>query len=268
MPPGVVETLASHGLLSADEVSHAFANGERLASWAAKKVPGFDAAAVETLLAADRQLRRETGFDSPQPPEEKCIGKNLPSSTPPPPPNLEKGGGGKKRGRQPFAKGAKTTAKRPPSQPAASSASAAAPQNAHGGALHSHDRAADEHAAALEAVLDVYLNLGAAGQKWLPGGIEHNETRRELVLRPLRRLEPRSVRARLATLRRWQTFASAAGGEWEWTCPPTLELGAFLLAVSERGPTAAAGTFNHLLWWEASIGVPLGLLHDALRDFR
>ena len=88
-----------------------------------------------------------------------------------------------KRGRQPSAKGAKTTDKMPPSQPAASSASAAAPQYAHGGAPHSHDRPADAHAAALEAVLDVYLNLRAAGQRWLPGGIEHNETRRELVLR-------------------------------------------------------------------------------------
>ena len=202
--------MASHGLLCADEVAHAFADGERLASWAAKKVPGFDAAAVETLLAADRQMRREAGFDEPQRPDKKCIGTNLPPPAPPPPPIVKKGGGGKKSGKSPLAKVAKTTAREPLSQAASSAASSAAPDN----------RVAEAHAAALEAVLEVYLSLGAAGQKWLPGGSEHNETRRELVLRPLRRLEPRSVRARLATLRRWRTFASAAGGEWDWTCPP------------------------------------------------
>lgn len=107
MPPGVVEALALHGLSSAEEVAHAFDTGDRLAAWAAKKVHPFEAAAVGTLLAADRQLRRETDFDSPQAPEEKCTGTNSSSSAVPPPPTPQKGGGGKKGDDSPQRKGPK-----------------------------------------------------------------------------------------------------------------------------------------------------------------
>ena len=120
----------------------------------------------------------------------------------------------------------------------------------------------------MEMIYAVYLEVAEAGTKWHPATATTDATRKELILRPLHRHEPKSLRTRLSSLRRWRGFAEAMGQSWPWHSPPTLAVGGFLLDAAERGPTAAAGMIANLLWWQHQLGVPLGLEDPALRDFR
>ena len=114
----------------------------------------------------------------------------------------------------------------------------------------------------------VYLELGAAGSRWLEANTaEEYRERTDLILHSLSRFDYASLRPRVSCLKRVQRWAAEQQIVPWWAMSP-LQVGRMLHQWVAGGPTAAASVFDHLSWWKAHIGVPLPLEHPVVADFR
>ena len=80
------------------------------------------------------------------------------------------------------------------------------------------------------------------------------EMARTLFLRPLRRFRD-SIRTRLTVWRRWCKWMQKQHATTDLYMPSDLQLGAFLLEVSQTGPTAASSVWHQLRWWDRQLSL-------------
>ena len=207
MPLRCIEALSEAQCTRAAEIAGAFPAVQELTEFLETKLGALSDNEIEQVKAAFIRLQAETGVDAG------------PDRTPAAPSKAVEWFSG--------APPSKRQARRLPTLPSSSASSVIIEKAIKTIAPKSEN----QH---LEMIYAVYLEIGADGTKWLQDEGDGDTVRRELILRPLRRQEPKSLRSRLSSLRRWRGFAEAIGGTWQWFRPPTLTLGTFLMAAAER----------------------------------
>ena len=212
MPLRLVEALRGEELLTATDVDGAFPTLRDFVQWATDSAGGLTEDEQSQAGIALERLRSETDTDVglaselPAAPEPKAIPWFVSAA--------------------PIPAQVGQWRKRLPNLPSASAASTV---------LEPSVKAprTSKDAAIMEMIYAVYLEVAEAGTKWLDASAMADGTRKELILRPMLRHEPKSLRTRLSSLRRWRGFAEAMGQSWPWHSPPTLAVGSFLTLRNE-----------------------------------
>jgi hypothetical protein len=109
--------------------------------------------------------------------------------------------------------------------------------------------------ASAEAIYAVYLELGEEGLQWDPVHSSETEARREAILRPFLKMEPKLLRTRVRLLtkyREWLHQHRSSDNSW-WRIGPT-GLSQYLEHRTLGGPTAAAGALQGFKWWNVHVG--------------